>query len=161
MPKLFRKRFIPYETVYLKDDEILYCGDDIIITKWNTLKPRNDIARGISCYFMDKGFKVSKIYNSKNELVYWYCDIIDTEKHIEQNAYVFNDLLIDVIIYESGAIRVVDLCEVADALDDELIDIEMAKKALRYLDDLLKIIYSGNFDSLKKYIEERENNACI
>lgn len=155
-PKLFRKRFIPYETVYLKDDEILYCENNIIITKWNTLKPRNDISRGISCYFIDKGFKVSKIYNAKNEFVYWYCDIIDTEKHLDENAYVFNDLLIDVMIYESGAVKVVDVAEIADALEDNLIDMEIAKKALRYLDDLLKIIYSGNFGTLKKYIEERE-----
>ncbi len=156
MLKLFRKRFIPYETVYLKDDEILYCEDNIIVTKWNTIKPRNDISRGLSCYFIDKGFKVSKMYNSKDEVVYWYCDIIETEQHLEENAYVFNDLLIDVIIYENGSIKVVDLGEVADALDDNLINIETAKSALRYLDNLLEIIYSGNFSTLKKYIEEKE-----
>lgn len=155
-PKLFRKRFIPYETVYLKDDEVLYCENNIIITKWNTLKPRNDISRGVSCYFIDKGFKVSKIYNAKNEIVYWYCDIIDTEEHLDENAYVFNDLLIDVIIYENGSVKVVDIAEVADALEDNLINMDIAKKALRHLDDLLKIIYSGKFCTLKKYIEERE-----
>lgn len=155
-PKLFRKRFIPYETIYLKDDEVLYCENDIIITKWNTLKPRNDISRGLSCYFMDKGFKVSKIYNAKNELVYWYCDIIETEKHIDENAYVFNDLLIDVIIYDSGMVKIVDLAEVADALEDNLINIDIAKKALRQLDSLLEIIYTGNFTMLKKYIEDIE-----
>lgn len=154
--KLFRKRFIPYEIVHLKDDEVLYLKDDIIVTKWNSLKPRNDISRGLSCYFIDKGIKVSKMYNSKDELVYWYCDIIDTENHIDENAYIFNDLLIDIIVYENGTVKVVDLAEVADALDDNLIDIEMAKKALRYSQNLLELIYSGKFDELKKYIEERE-----
>lgn len=154
--KLFRKRFIPYEIVHLKDDKVLYLKDDIIVTKWNSLKPRNDISRGLSCYFIDKGIKVSKMYNSKDELVYWYCDIIDTENHIDENAYIFNDLLIDIIVYENGTVKVVDLAEVADALDDNLIDIEMAKKALRYSQNLLELIYSGKFDELKKYIEERE-----
>lgn len=156
--KLFRKRFIPYETVYLKDDEVLYSENDIIVTRWNTIKPRNDISRGVSCYFIDKGFKVSKLYNAKDELVYWYCDIIQTQKHEEADevAYVFNDLLIDVIIYESGSMKIVDIDEVVEALEDNLITVDMAKDALMQLNNLLQIIYSGNFSTLKKYIEQVE-----
>lgn len=157
-PKIFRKRFIPYETTYLKDDEVLFCEDNIIITRWNTLKPRNDIARGLSCYFIEDGFKVSKMYNSKDELVYWYCDIIDTEKHEEagETAYVFSDLLADIIIYESGTMKIVDIDEIAEAFEDKLINEDLLKKALVRLNNLLQIIYSGNFDTLKKYIEDKE-----
>lgn len=45
--KLFRRRFIPEEIVELKDDKILSMdkNNNIIITKWNVLKPRNDIDR--------------------------------------------------------------------------------------------------------------------
>jgi len=154
-PKLYRKRFIPYEMIYLKDDEILLNEDSLIITKWNTLKPRNDISRGISCYFLNKGFKVSKIYNQKDELVYWYCDIIETQK--QNDCYIFNDLLVDVILYKNGLVKVVDLDELADALETNLIDDNMLKKALRYLNELLTIIYDNKFDELKKYIEQIEN----
>lgn len=159
--KLFRKRFIPYEKVHLKDDIVLYFEDNILITKWNTLKPRSDISRGVSCYFIDRGFKVSKIYNSNDEIVYWYCDILDTEIDESNSTYTFNDLLIDVIVYTDGTVKVVDLAEVADALDMKLIDIDMTKKALRYLDSLLQVIYSGNFESLKRYIDEIENNNLL
>jgi len=157
-PKLFRKRFIPYETVYLKDDEVLACEDDIIITKWNTLKPRNDISRGVSCYFTQDGFKISKMYNAKNELVYWYCDIIDTEKHEEagETAYVFSDLLVDIIIYANGNMKIVDIEELAEAFEEKLINEDLLKKALIRLNNLLQIIYSGNFPALKKYIENAE-----
>lgn len=153
--KLFRKRFIPYETVYLKDDEVLLYENDMIITKWNTLKPRNDIARGISCYFLNRGFKISKVYNQKDELVYWYCDIIETQK--QEDAYIFNDLLVDVILYKDGLVKVVDLDELADALEENLINDDMLKKALRQLNELLVIIYSNQFDTLKQYIEQIEN----
>ena len=44
---LYRKRFIPCETNYLKDDKIVYMDENIIITKWDTLKPRKDIKRSI------------------------------------------------------------------------------------------------------------------
>lgn len=38
--KIYRKRMIPDECILLKDDIILEKTDDIIVTKWNTLKPR-------------------------------------------------------------------------------------------------------------------------
>ncbi|MBQ2320552.1 MAG: DUF402 domain-containing protein, partial [Lachnospiraceae bacterium] len=62
--KLFRRRFIPEEIVELKDDKILSIDktNNIIITKWNVLKPRNDIDHGISAYFINDGIKVSKIF---------------------------------------------------------------------------------------------------
>lgn len=47
-PALYRKRFIPDETVELKDDLILLISKDLIITSWDVLKPRRDISRGIS-----------------------------------------------------------------------------------------------------------------
>ena len=47
-PVLFRKRYIPSEIVELKDDIILYRDDSMLITRWTTLKPRHDIAGGIS-----------------------------------------------------------------------------------------------------------------
>ena len=59
---IFRKRFIPLETIALKDDCILFESDTRMVTRWKSLKPRKDIGSGISAYFMDKGIKVSKIF---------------------------------------------------------------------------------------------------
>ena len=62
------------------------------------------------------------------------------------------DLLADVIIYPDGFVKVVDLDELVTALDARSIDINTLKSSLVRLDKLLKIIYSGKFDSLQKYI---------
>ena len=56
-PVLYRKRMIPEECVLLKDDKVLELTDDIIITKWNTLKPKRELHHGFSCYFLKHGFK--------------------------------------------------------------------------------------------------------
>lgn len=143
MPKIYRKRYIPDEIIYLKDDEIIFIDDKRVVTKWNVIHPRHDFSKGISCYFIDEGYKISKFMNDEGELVYYYCDIIDTVYDKEQNTYTFSDLLADVIIYPDGKIKVVDIEEIADALDMGIIDCDMAKKALRRLGKLLDIVYSG------------------
>lgn len=107
MPKLYRKRFIPDEIVELKDDRIVYHEGNIMITEWDVLHPKAKFSHGISCYYMDKGWKISKFLNKKKELVYYYCDIIETAYLKAENAYIFTDLLADVIIHPDGAVEVV------------------------------------------------------
>lgn len=143
MPKIYRRRYIPDEIIYLKDDEIVFIDDKRVVTKWNVIHPRHDFSNGLSCYFIEEGYKISKFMNDEGKLVYYYCDIIDTVYDKEQNTYNFSDLLADVIIYPDGKIKVVDIEEIADALDMGIIDCDMAKKALRRLGKLLDIVYSG------------------
>lgn len=153
--KLYRKRFIPEEIVFLKDDKILYSDENVIVTKWNVLKPRKDFERGYSCYFLKKGFKISKFIDKEGKLFYYYCDIIETEYVNEENTFIFMDLLADVIVYENGFVKVVDIGEITDALNKHLIDIELAKSALKRLDELLTIIYAGDLKELvKNYFDE-------
>lgn len=156
-PVLYRKRIIPEECVLLKDDEILYCENNIIVTKWNTLKPKIDLNHGYSCYFLDAGYKVSKFYDKDHSLLCYYCDIIDYEHNEENNSIVVRDLLADVIVYPNGFVKVVDLGELSDALNAGGIDIAGIKKCLTTLDKLLNIIYSDKFDTLTNYIERFEN----
>lgn len=154
--QLYRRRFLPSETIHLKDDKILFMDNQMIITKWNTLHPRNDIARGISAYYMEKGFKISKIYDTTDHIVYWYCDIIQILKQPASNSIIFEDLLLDVIIYEDGRVHVVDADEMADALEQKLITEEMACKALRTLNTLLQSIYDGSFRHYQEQVNELE-----
>jgi len=154
--KLFRRRIIPEECVFLKDDCVLYQDKEIIITKWNTLKPKKTLHHGYSCYFVDRGYKVSKFYDHDGNLISWYCDIVSHTYDEQENTYVFTDLLADVIVYPDGFVRVVDLDEMADALRDGKISSEQLQTALRHLDKLLGVIYSGRFDKLTKYIDDAE-----
>ena len=155
-PMLYRRRFIPDELISLKNDTILVYNSDLILTKWNTLHPRTDIARGISAVYPNKGFKISKVMDQDDQLVYWYCDIIQVKNDSQKNTVIIEDLLIDVILYEDGTIRVIDIDELADALDKNLITQAEAIYALRTLDSLLQIIYQGHFHLLQEPINQAE-----
>lgn len=157
--RLFRRRFLPDELIELKDDKILYFSKDVLVTHWNVLKPRDDIAYGISAYFIDLGFKISKIFNACNDLVYWYCDIIETHIDEETNTYTFNDLLIDVLVYPDGHTEVVDMDEFADMMEQGILSKETCVNALRCASRLLQLIYSDNFTELTKFIENAEKIA--
>ncbi|MDD2958575.1 MAG: DUF402 domain-containing protein [Lachnospiraceae bacterium] len=159
--KLFRKRIIPAECVSLKDDIILYQDNEVIITRWNTLRPKKTLHHGYSCYFLERGFKISKFYDADNHLISWYCDIIFHTWDKDTNTYVFTDLLVDVIVYPDGFVRVVDLDELADAQRDGLITQDELQLALRRLDKLLSLIYKGAFPRLQKYIEDYDNTDML
>ncbi len=157
--KLYRKRIIPAECILLEDDEILYQDREVIVTRWNTIRPKKTLHHGYSCYFIERGYKVSKFYDHDGNLISWYCDIIDSAYDEAENAWTFTDLLVDVIVYPDGFVRVVDLDELADAARDGLLSDEQMQLALRRTDKLLSVIYKGAFDKLQKYIEEREQHA--
>lgn len=150
MAKLFRKRLIPNECIELKNDSILAIDKEKIITRWETFRPKAQFTNGISYYVLEKGFKISKFLKSDNSLAYIYCDIINTDYDPNSDTYVFTDLLADVIIENSGLIRVVDLDELADACKEKLITNDMLVSSLYKLDNLLSCIYDGSF---KKYID--------
>lgn len=155
-PLLYRRRFIPDELIHLKDDIILVMESNLIITKWNALHPRKDIASGISAFYLDQGFKISKVFDKQGDIVYWYCDIIQTKKDDEKNTVIIEDLLIDLILYEDGNMRIVDLNELAEALDKKLISQAEASYALRTVNSLLQIIYDGRFHTLQEPINKAE-----
>lgn len=151
-PILFRKRIIPDECIHLKDDVIVSCDEEHIVTTWKALHVRKDLHHGSSCYFLKEGFKVSRFCYEDNTVKYWYCDIVDYEYKPETNELIITDLLADVVIYPDGFVKVVDIDEMVEALDKELISLETLKSALNKLDKLLKIIYSGQFEDLKKFV---------
>lgn len=156
--RLFRRRFIPDELNDLREDKILYMDDDLIVTSWDTLKPRPDFASGYSAYYRKEGWKISCHLGADGSLTRWYCDIL--MEVAEENRLIFNDLLVDVILYPDGRVRVVDLDEAADALEQGLITPAMLTTALRSADKLLDLIHKGHFHELTNcitnYINKKE-----
>ncbi len=144
-PTILRKRFIPFETVDISGDEVLLRNDELLVTRWKAIKPRNDIAGGISWAFLKDGVKISRFYNHAGEFAYWYCDIIDVDFEREADKYELIDLLVDVKIFPDGKAEILDADELAEALEQNLITKDHACRALRKLNFLLEKIYSGNF----------------
>lgn len=154
--KLYRKRLIPNELILLEDDKILHQDSETIVTRWDSLKPRNDIASGISLYLLNEGFKISKIFDKDQQLVYWYCDIIEHDYNPNENTYIFTDLLADVIVCPDNFVKVLDLEEIGEALEKAIITKEKAAKALSLCNKLLEIIYQGNFSKYQKIVDAYE-----
>lgn len=144
--KLYRKRFIPAEIKPLKDDKILYFDESLIITSWKCFNPREDFASGISAFYRKEGFKISRHFAMDGSFTRWYCDIM--EESINGNKIILSDLLIDVIISPDGEVKVVDLDEAADAVEQGLISKELLVQALRITNRLLHYIYQGKLEEL-------------
>ena len=153
VPTLYRRRFVPDELVKLEKDKIIYLDKNIIVTKWEVLKSRSDFSHGISWYLLGEGFKISKFFKADGELRYIYCDIVEHFYNQDENSYVFNDLLADVIIQNDGFVKVMDVGELPEALEKGLINISQLTDALSKLDRLLQIIYDGNFEKLLADLE--------
>lgn len=152
-PKLYRKRLIPKECILLENDTILEYTEDHLVTAWDVIRPKKNLHHGISCYFFNEGIKVSKFFDTEGHFLCWYCDIIEHQYFSSDNSLVVTDLLADVIIYPDGSVKVVDLDELAIALEEELITITELKNCLRQVNQLLSDIYSGNFHSYTERIE--------
>ena len=162
---LFRRRFIPNELTYLKDDELIAYNDEKIVTKWKSLKPRPDFAGGLSTYYRKKGLKISKIIDNDGNFLHWYCDIVtecgaealdvDHDCKLRNGAdrfilfgadsdltpIVYQDLLIDIIVNPNGLIEVADMDELAEAHKKGLITSEMTDKALHTAESYLHLLY--------------------
>ena len=152
-PVLYRKRFIPDECLELKDDIILEQTDSFIITKWSTIHKRCDLSHGYSCYYLDRGYKISKFLKEDGSLLCWYCDIITYDYDKANNKLLVIDLLADVKIYPDGLIKVVDLDELSEAFEKRLIDEALLKKSLLTLNRLLNEIYDNGIESLTGPVE--------
>lgn len=152
--KLYRKRHIPNELTHLKDDRILqYDPGKLLITEWTTLKPRKDFARGVSAFFLDRGIKVSKLFDHAGKLSRWYCDI--GMFHLsDDNCLTFEDLLFDVVVNKDGSYRVLDIGEAAEAYRRQLITEDQLLYAMNVLDSLLELIHNGDFRELQKIIDQ-------
>ena len=143
--KMYRKRFIPNEIIDISSDELLERNDNIIITKWNPIKPRKDIGGGISYVFLKKGYKISKIFDNNGDFIYWYCDIIEYEYFEEKDEYIFIDLLVDVKIYPNGEYEVLDLDELEVALKEKLITKAQMLRAIKSVNILIEMIQNKMF----------------
>ena len=149
--KMFRKRFIPNETIDISKDEVLERNDERIVTRWLPIHPRDDVYCGMSFVYYKEGYKISKFYDKEGKLLYYYCDIIDYDYDEKDDAYTFIDLLVDVKFYPTGKVEYLDFDELQRAYDEKMIDGKMLLKAISTLNKVAEKIYNGSFESLCTY----------
>ncbi len=157
MTILKRKRLIPDECVCLYDDNIKFIDNNSIITTWNTLHPKLAFNHGCSYYVMNEGWKISRFFDADNNLLYIYCDIIDTShtsnSNTQDDEYIFTDLLADVIIENDGSVRIVDLDELAEACKKGIISNDLLVATLYKLNNLLEVIYNGKLKEYTNFLD--------
>lgn len=146
--KIFRKRFVPNEIIDISGDEVIYRDNEKLITKWLPIHPRDDIGRGESCVFLKQGWKISKFYRNDGAFKYWYCDIITYEYNEQEDTYILIDLLLDVIVHIDGTYEILDEEELQEALQNGIINQEMAEESKQKLKNLITIIQEGKFGEL-------------
>ena len=141
--KIYRKRYIPNEIIDISGDKVEFVNEDLQITSWLPIHPRNDVAFGMSYTYLKKGWKISKFYDKDKNFLYWYCDIIDAQ--IKDEEYILVDLLVDIKVYPDGRYEILDEEELDEALNEGLITKEQKEEALNKLNALLEIIKKGEF----------------
>ena len=141
--KIYRKRYIPNEIIDISGDKVEFVNEDLLITNWLPIHPRNDVAFGMSYTYLKKGWKISKFYDKDKNFLYWYCDIIDAQ--IKDEEYILVDLLVDIKVYPDGRYEILDEEELDEALNEGLITKEQKEEALNKLNALLEIIKKGEF----------------
>ena len=144
-PVLYRRRLIPNECILLKDDVILSCTDNMILTKWNALRPKKELHHGFSAYFLKEHIKVSKFCKEDNTFMYWYCDVVDYETDESAGTVTSIDLCVDVVVYPDGRLKVLDLDELVQARRKGLLTQGQLEHALLATGDLLDDIYHERF----------------
>ena len=157
--QLYRIRCIPDELKWLKDDEILRFDDELLVTRWNSLRPRQDFSGGLSVFFLKEGWKVTKIFDTEGNVLYWYCDIIDIILNEEENSITYEDLLFDVVVSTNGRSKVLDCDEAAQAFEDGLITKEQLVHALKAMHELLEVIYHARFDRLQAIVNAYDEKS--
>jgi predicted RNA-binding protein associated with RNAse of E/G family len=144
-PKMWRKRYIPDEIIDISKDNVVFRDNNLIITKWDVLHPREDFQRGVSYIMLDRGIKISRFLKADGKFVKYYCDIIEVEFHKENDEYIFKDLLVDVEIYADNQVRVLDMDELIEAETQGLITKQQGIYAREKLQELLDMIELKKF----------------
>ena len=112
----------------------------------------NDNYKWLEFYDYSKKYRLTAMYNEKNEIVEWYFDI--ARKIGKENGMPYeDDLYLDVVVTPTGKIKLLDedeLKEAFDRLEVNKSDYDMAYNEATNLINKLK----DNKDKLKKFTDK-------
>ena len=131
---------------------IVTADENVIVTKWNTLKPKTAFHHGCSCYFQI-WFKAQQILLGKMAPCCTGTVIFGFSYDSGTNSLTVTDLLADVVIYPDGEVQVADLDELADALERRLAEPALIAACLRRLHHLLTLLHRDKLEQLQSILD--------
>ncbi len=143
---------------------------DIALIKFNKMnKPyvveninlcmANDNYKWLEFYDYSKKYRLTAMYNDKNEIVEWYFDI--ARKVGKENGLPYeDDLYLDVVVTSSGEIILLDEDELKSAYDRLEVNQDDYDIAYKEAYDLMKKL-EGNKDRLKQFTDKYLNEFQI
>jgi len=134
--------------------QLLYEDKKVIVTS-QRIKPSSPIVQNVetvlgdnytAIWFVFTGlwYDIGKIYNLNNEWTGYYCDIMKPVKR-SPDKFEIVDLFLDLWVSPDGSYEIQDEDEFETALEEGIIDNELAEKARNALDDLIDEVKSGKF----------------
>lgn len=136
------------------EQQLLYKDKEVIVTT-QTVTPSDPIIINgetvlddnfnvIWFVFSGLWYDIGKIYNLNNEWTGYYCDIILPVER-ENEKFEIVDLFLDLWISPDGTYEIQDEDEFDTALENGIIDTDLAEKARIALNKLIDEVESGNF----------------
>lgn len=125
--ELVLRKISPAEKKTTLHDEVLFYnkGEGIIVTKWIPHRKReDDLASGISIWLLKRGWKLNIFFNENGQLTKWHCDVgrfLYKCKEEKLVRIIFEDLILDFIIYSDGSYKVEDEEQYQEALKQKIL----------------------------------------
>lgn len=144
-PKRFKRRLMPEEVIDITSDTLHFMDSKLLITSWSSQDMDTEADFNYSWAYLDDGFQIHRKMDKDGNFLYWYIDILAIEYSEQQHAYTLTDLIVDVVVHPDGYVDVIDLDEMAEAMEQGFISQEQVVLALRHLDTVLRLNYAKKF----------------
>ena len=136
------------------EQQLLYKDEEVIVTSQRVTPSAPIVIDGrmvlgdnfTALWFVFTGlwYDIGKIYNLNNEWTGYYCDIILPVERTPDRFEIV-DLFLDLWVSPDSSYEIQDEDEFETALENGIIDAELAHKAQNALNNLIDEVESGNF----------------
>lgn len=153
-----------YKNKYLKNEK--FEGNISLLIAKKVIKKNFKVENGKKIKTFDDNFKWLEIYpeqnknialtacfNDKNEIMSWYFDIAKNSYLTEKGIPCIDDLYLDIMMYPSGKIEMLDEDELKQALEEKDITKEDYDLAYKVAEEIIENI-EGKTNELTKFTEE-------
>lgn len=151
----------PPDRVNHFQQQLLYIDDEVIVTS-QRVRPSSPIVQNgetvlgddfTAVWFVFTGlwYDVGKVYNLNNEWTGYYCDIMKPVKRSVDatgkiDCFEITDLFLDLWVNPDGTYQIQDEDEFEEAVQDGVINAELAKKAWNVMKTLIAEVEAGHLE---------------